>query len=86
MLAALFSLLTTLLLVSAPMSSSSSSVSKKCALQVIATMELVESSVWLLWSWGCHKKTINVLQERMSLPVFCNLFGGDSIGGAGEWL
>ncbi len=84
-LMALFSLLMRLLLVSVLIVSSSTSVSSSRALQVIATMEIVKSTVWLLRSCGCHEKVITVLQECMNSPVFCNAVGkeggNDTIGG-----
>ncbi|KAL3777866.1 hypothetical protein ACHAW5_003392 [Stephanodiscus triporus] len=83
MLMASFSLLTTQSSVSAPISSSSSSASNSRASQVIATMEFVESAVWLLRSCGCHEKAINVLQERMSSPAFRNSVGGGGVGNVG---
>jgi len=62
-----------------------------------ASMEFVESAVWLLRSCGCHEKAIDVLQERMNSPAFRNasvggggghassLVGGSTGGGSGSW-
>jgi len=72
-------------------SSSSSSNNRSAAVGSSASMELVESAVWLLRSCGCHQKAIDVLQERMNSPAFRNaLVGSSSIGassssGGGGW-
>jgi hypothetical protein len=79
-----FSLLTA----SSSVSNSSTSWGNRASLAA-ATMEFVETAIWLLRSCGCHEKAINVLQERMNSPAFRNasmgegLSGSSSIGGTG---
>ncbi len=80
-LMASFSLLRTLSSVSVPKFSFFTSTSSSCALQAMVTMEFVKSTIWLLRLCGCHKKGINVLQEHMNLPAFCNAVGGGGDNG-----
>jgi hypothetical protein len=86
-----FSLLST----SSSVSNSSSSWGNRASLAA-ATMEFVETAIWLLRSCGCHEKAINVLQERMNSPAFRNASIGEgsgssfmgaanNTGGSGGW-
>ena len=49
-----------------------------------ASMQFVESAVWLLRSCGCHEKAIVVLEERMNDPALRNASVAEEWGHSGS--